>query len=93
MQIVHARKMRIYPNNTQKQTINQTLGHCRYVYNKMLERNQKVYKRRCFPRERSDIKDILKSCHLKEYDPEALVRYFKGRFAADHCWIDFIEEK
>ncbi|MFN2926531.1 hypothetical protein ACKX2L_06350 [Lachnospiraceae bacterium YH-ros2228] len=51
------------------------------------------FEERCFPRGRSDIKDILKSCHLKEYDPEALVRYFKGRFAADHCWIDFIEEK
>lgn len=46
MEIVHARKMRIYPDDAQKQKINQTLGHCRYIYNKMLERNQKVYKRR-----------------------------------------------
>lgn len=46
MEIVHARKMRIYPDDEQKHKIDATLGCCRYVYNKMLERNQKVYKRR-----------------------------------------------
>lgn len=50
------------------------------------------FERRCFPRERSDIKDILKYCHLKEYDPEALVRFFKGRAEQDDCWIEFIED-
>ena len=39
-------KMRIYPDDEQRHKIDVTLGHCRYIYNKMLERNQKVYKRR-----------------------------------------------
>lgn len=46
MQIIHARKMRIYPNSIQKQKINTTLGHCRYVYNHMLDRSERIYKRR-----------------------------------------------
>ena len=38
--------MRIYPDIIQKRKIDVTLGHCRYIYNKMLERNQKVYQKR-----------------------------------------------
>lgn len=49
MEIVHARKMRIYPDDEQKHKIDATLGCCRYVYNKMLERNQKVYKQQSLP--------------------------------------------
>lgn len=46
MTIIHARKMRIYPTDIQKQKINITLGHSRFIYNKMLERNKTVYARR-----------------------------------------------
>lgn len=38
--------MRIYPTDIQKQKINITLGHSRFIYNKMLERNKTVYVRR-----------------------------------------------
>ena len=37
-------KIRIYPNQTQKQIITQTIGACRFVYNLYLEYNQKRYK-------------------------------------------------
>lgn len=46
MMLTHARKMRVYPSEKQKRSADTTLGHCRYVYNKMLERNTKVYRRR-----------------------------------------------
>ena len=46
MEIIRALKMRIYPNNEQKAKIDKTLGTCRFVYNHMLARNQKVYERR-----------------------------------------------
>lgn len=39
-------KMRIYPDDEQRHKIDVTLGHCRYIYNKMLERNTVIYKRR-----------------------------------------------
>jgi hypothetical protein len=50
------------------------------------------FESRCFQRNYSDIKHVLRYCHLKEYDPEALVRFFEGRAEQDDCWIDFIEE-
>ena len=39
-------KMRIYPNDEKRYKIDVTLSHCRYIYNKMLERNTVIYKRR-----------------------------------------------
>lgn len=39
-------KMRIYPDDEQCHKIDVTLNHCRYIYNKMLERNTVIYKRR-----------------------------------------------
>lgn len=39
-------KMRIYPDDEQRHKIDVTLSHCRYIYNKMLERNNVIYKRR-----------------------------------------------
>lgn len=39
-------KMRIYPDDEQRHKIDVTLNHCRYIYNKMLERNTVIYKRR-----------------------------------------------
>ena len=46
MVISRAIKMRIYPDNEQRHKIDVTLGHCRYIYNKMLERNTVIYQRR-----------------------------------------------
>lgn len=39
-------RIRIYPDSEQRHKIDVTLGHCRYIYNKMLERNTVIYKRR-----------------------------------------------
>ena len=39
-------KFRLYPTKKQAEKINKTLGCCRYVYNHMLERRIKAYKRR-----------------------------------------------
>ena len=39
-------KFRLYPTKEQAEQINKTLGCCRYVYNHMLERRIKAYKRR-----------------------------------------------
>ena len=46
MVINKALKVRLYPNKTQLNKINTTLHHCRYIYNEMLARNKKAYKRR-----------------------------------------------
>lgn len=41
--MIQTRKIRIYPNKTQMQLISETLGACRWVYNKYIEFNQRVY--------------------------------------------------
>lgn len=46
MQIIKATKGRLYPTKEQQIQIDKTLNACRFVYNEMLARNQKVYKRR-----------------------------------------------
>jgi len=46
MVINRAIKVRIYPSKEQKLFMDNTLGACRYIYNKMLARNNKIYKRR-----------------------------------------------
>ncbi len=44
--IICAAKCRAYPNKSQSKTIHHTLDCCRYVYNNMIARNNKVYVRR-----------------------------------------------
>ena len=46
MMFNRAIKMRIYPDDEQRHKIDVTLNNCRYIYNKMLERNNVIYKRR-----------------------------------------------
>lgn len=46
MEIIKALKMRIYPDEGQKAKIDKTIGSCRFIYNQMLDRNIKTYKRR-----------------------------------------------
>lgn len=65
MTITHARKMRIYPTDEQKRKIDITIGHCRYIYNQMLERNQKVYNRRGEHLSCYDMQNLLPI--MKEY--------------------------
>lgn len=42
--ILRAIKIRLYPNKTQKQTLNKVLGSYRFVYNQMLALKQNTYK-------------------------------------------------
>lgn len=39
-------RIRIYPNKTQEKKINTTINCCRFIHNHMIERNNKLYKRR-----------------------------------------------
>ena len=65
--INRAAKGRIYPNKTQITKIDQTLGCCRYVYNTMLARNQKAYKRRGEHLSYYDMQNLLPG--MKKYNP------------------------
>lgn len=46
MEIIRALKMRIYPDDVQKKKIDSTIDSCRFIYNHMLARSEKVYHRR-----------------------------------------------
>lgn len=77
MMLTHARKMRVYPSEKQKRSADTTLGHCRYVYNKMLERNTKVYRRRGEHLSYYDMQNLLPTMKkylpwLKDADSQAL---------------------
>lgn len=43
VRMLRAIKIRLYPNNTQEQTLNKVLGCYRFVYNQMLARKQEAY--------------------------------------------------
>ena len=43
VKMLRAIKIRLYPNNTQEQTLNKVLGCYRFVYNQMLARKQEAY--------------------------------------------------
>ena len=43
MQIIRGYKVRIYPNKSQQQTLVQTIGACRWVYNHFLEEKKRHY--------------------------------------------------
>lgn len=77
MEFTRALKMRIYPNNEQKAKIDKTLGSCRFVYNHMLARNQKVHERRKEHLSYYDMQNLLPVMKnylpwLKEADSQAL---------------------
>lgn len=67
MIITRARKMRIYPSDIQKHEIDTTLNCCRYIYNKMLERNSRAYTRRGEHLSYRDMQNILPA--MKKYLP------------------------
>ena len=60
-------KGRLYPTDVQAQKINQTIGCCRYVYNHMLARQQKVYSRRKAHLSYIDMQNLLPG--MKTYLP------------------------
>lgn len=77
MEIIRALKMRIYPNDEQKVKIDKTLGTCRFVYNHMLARNQKVYERRKEHLSYNEMQNLLPIMKnylpwMKEVDSQAL---------------------
>lgn len=77
MEIIRALKMRIYPNDEQKAKIDKTLGTCRFVYNHMLARNQKVYERRKEHLSYNEMQNLLPTMKnylpwMKEADSQAL---------------------
>lgn len=77
MEIIKALKMRIYPDDNQKTKIDKTIGSCRFVYNHMLDRNQKVYKRRNEHLSYNTMQNLLPVMKkyfpwLKETDSQAL---------------------
>ena len=67
MLIIRASKGRAYFNKTQLNTVNSTLNSCRYIYNEMLARNQKVYKRRGKHLSYNDMQNLLPV--MKKYKP------------------------
>ena len=77
MEIIKALKMRIYPNREQALKIDKTIGSCRYVYNHMLDRNIKSYKRREEHLNYNQMQNLLPVIKgyipwLKEADSQAL---------------------
>lgn len=72
-----AAKCRAYPNKTQALSIKHTLGCCRYIYNHMLDRNNKVYERRKEHMSYMTMQNLLPGMKrylpwLKEADSQAL---------------------
>ena len=59
MQITTATKFRLYPNVAQSKQIDDTLDCCRFVYNHMLSRNIKAYKRRAEHLSYIDMQNLL----------------------------------
>lgn len=77
MTINKATKCRLYPNREQQTVINKTLGSCRFVYNKMLDRQIKMYKRRKDHLTYNEMQNLLPTMKqylpwLKEVDSQAL---------------------
>lgn len=77
MKIIKALKMRIYPNDIQKTKIDKTIDSCRFIYNHMLDRNEKTYSRRKQHLSCYDMCNLLPNMKnylpwLKEADSQAL---------------------
>lgn len=77
MQIIKATKGRAYPNKKQQAQIDKTLNVCRFVYNEMLARNIKAYKRRGKHLSYMDMQNLLPKMKaylpwLKEVDAKSI---------------------
>ena len=94
MVINKAVRCRMYPNVEQQNKIKSILGACRFVYNHMLSRNDKIYKRRGEHLSYNEMQNLLPTMKqylpwLKDADSKALQyacrqldnsfkRFFKG---------------
>ena len=45
MKVNKAYKIRLYPNKSQEQTISQSIGNCRFIYNQMLSEKISTYEK------------------------------------------------
>ncbi|MBQ2184985.1 MAG: transposase [Lachnospiraceae bacterium] len=75
--MIRTYKYQIYPNIEQQTTIKRIIGCCRFVYNYLLERQQKVYERRKEHINKYDMHHIIAEMRsympwLKESDGRAL---------------------
>ena len=50
------------------------------------------FERRCIPRDRANIKDILELLGMEKYDPYIICKKMEGRFVQDNNWIEFLED-
>lgn len=53
---------------------------------------KKFLESRCFPRNRTNAKEILTNMGLEEYDPFQIVKKTQGRMAEDDQWLKFVED-
>ena len=60
-----ALRVRVYPTNRQQKIIDTTLDCCRFIYNYMIDRNEKVYFRRKEHLNYNQMQNLLP--HMKEY--------------------------
>lgn len=58
------------------------------TYEDLLE----FYESRCFPRERTGAKDLLRGLGLDYYDPELICRKTHGMQFDDFMWMQFSDE-
>lgn len=65
MIITKAVKVRLYPNKEQQEKIDTSINCCRFVYNHMLSRNEKIYKRRGEHLSYYDMQNLLPT--MKDY--------------------------
>ena len=77
MEIIRAIKGQIYTSKTKYQILDKTLYACNYIYNQMLERQQKAYKRRGEHLSNYEMQNLLPvmkkyQTWLKEADSQAL---------------------
>lgn len=77
MEIIRATKGQIYTSKTKYQILDKTLYACNYIYNQMIERQQKAYKRRGEHLSYYEMQNLLPvmkryQTWLKEADSQAL---------------------
>lgn len=60
-----ALRVRVYPTNRQQEIIDATLDCCRFIYNYMIDRNEKAYSRRKEHLNYNQMQNLLP--HMKEY--------------------------
>lgn len=53
---------------------------------------EEFLERRCVPRTRGNIEDVLKEIGVSSYDPLSIVEKTQGRMAEDNFWIDIVED-